>query len=73
MSKEELIAALEPYFEVVGFASVQPCIKNRLRDYLWKVLFWLLNYRLVNNVTNALGIEVRYMVVAARKPATGQV
>jgi SAM-dependent methyltransferase len=71
VSKEDLIATLERYFEFVDFASVQPCIKNRWLDYLWKGLFWPLNYRLVNGLTRVLGMEGKYMVVVAQKPAIG--
>lgn len=71
VSKEDLIATLERYFEFVDFASVQPCIKNRWVDYLWKGLFWPLNYRLVNGLTRVLGMEGKYMVVVAQKPAIG--
>jgi hypothetical protein len=41
------------------------------RTASWKGLFWRLNYRLVNGLTCVLGIEGKYMVPVAQKPATG--
>jgi len=71
MSQEELLALLEPYFEFVDFASVQPLVKIRWLDLFWKGLFWFLDYKFVNNLTNALGLKGQYMVVISRKPTTG--
>lgn len=70
MSKKELLALLEPYFEFVGFASVQPLVNNRLLDLLWKGLFLFLDYKFVNTLTHVLGLKGQYMVVISRKPTT---
>lgn len=67
MTKQELLDVLQPEFSVLEFTSVQPLVKPRALDLLWKAIFLPINYRLVNRFSSSLGIDGKYMVVACKK------
>jgi 2-polyprenyl-3-methyl-5-hydroxy-6-metoxy-1,4-benzoquinol methylase len=67
MKKKELKALLKSHFDILDFASVQPLVKFRLLDLLWKGLFSPLDYRFVNEFTNFIGIDGKYMIFVVRR------
>lgn len=67
MRKHELLALLSPNFRFLEFSSVQPPVKYRALDLLWKAAFLPIGYRFVNQITQFLRIDGKYMVVACTK------
>lgn len=67
LTKKEFKVLLKPHFDVLDVASVQPLVKFRPLDLLWKGLFFPLDYRLVSDFTNFIGLDGKYMVFVTRK------
>lgn len=64
ITEEELFVAIKPFFSIIEFTTVQPYVKNRVLDLIWKGLFWPIDYRFVNTISQGRGLRGEYMVVA---------
>jgi SAM-dependent methyltransferase len=63
----ELVDCLEPDFEVIDQTTVQPCVRSRALDLLWKLCFLPVGYRFLNGLTRIFSIPGKYTAVVCRR------